>query len=89
MSSAKIYSKDNCPWCVRAKNLLKMKNIPYTEVKIGVSVTKDDIEKEAALLGESVVISTVPQIFYTNRTGKTVYVGGYDALVQKQAILGT
>lgn len=27
----KLYSKTNCPTCVKAKSLLSMKNLPYTE----------------------------------------------------------
>jgi glutaredoxin len=89
MSSAEIYSKDNCPFCVRAKNLLNLKKIPFTEIKLGVQATKEDIQTRLALLGESVVVSTVPQIFYKDKAGKVHYIGGYDQLTQKQAILGT
>ena len=29
-----VYSKNNCPFCVQAKNLLTLKNIAFEEVKI-------------------------------------------------------
>jgi glutaredoxin len=29
-----VYSKENCAFCDRAKNLLNLKNIPYTEVRV-------------------------------------------------------
>ena len=31
----KVYSTDTCPWCVKAKQYLKSKNIEYTEVNVG------------------------------------------------------
>ena len=30
----KVYSKNNCPFCTQAKNLLNSKNISFEEVKI-------------------------------------------------------
>jgi glutaredoxin 3 len=29
-----VYSKNNCPYCVQAKNLLQLKGIVFEEVKI-------------------------------------------------------
>ena len=37
-----IYSKDNCPYCDRAKALLSLKNKQYQEMKIGEDLTRDD-----------------------------------------------
>lgn len=38
----KVYSTNSCPWCVKAKNYLKMNNIDYTEVNVNE-------DKEAAM----------------------------------------
>lgn len=38
-----IYSKDACPNCDTAKNLLTMKQIPFTEYKIGSNITRDEV----------------------------------------------
>ena len=31
----KVYSTGSCPWCVKAKQYLKSKNIEYIEVNVG------------------------------------------------------
>ncbi|MCI5628622.1 MAG: glutathione S-transferase N-terminal domain-containing protein, partial [Clostridium sp.] len=30
----KIYSTNSCPWCLKAKNYLKSKNIPFKEFNV-------------------------------------------------------
>ena len=32
-----VYTKDNCPLCTQAKQLLKAKNLPFEEVKTDAS----------------------------------------------------
>jgi glutaredoxin 3 len=65
-----IYSKDHCPYCVKAKSLLTRKGKQFTEI---------DISSDAKLLQEMLAKSggkrTVPQIFI----GET-HVGGCDDL---------
>lgn len=36
-----IYTKADCPHCVRAKQLLKNNNIPFTEWELGRNITKE------------------------------------------------
>ena len=55
--NAVIWSKPNCPYCDQAKNLLKLKGIPYTEKMVGIEYTKEDLLKEVPNA------RTVPQIF--------------------------
>jgi glutaredoxin len=64
-----IWSKDNCPYCVQAKNLLSQKGIEYIEKKIGEGYTKED------LLEAVPDARTVPQIFLDEE-----YVGGFNEL---------
>jgi len=65
-----VYSKNNCPFCVQAKNLLTLKNIPFTEVRID----EDHTAKEF-ILNEG--HRTVPQIYL----GKKLFVqGGFQGL---------
>jgi glutaredoxin 3 len=52
-----IWSKDNCTFCVQAKQLLTIKGIEYEEKKIGESYTKED------LLEAVPNARTLPQIF--------------------------
>ena len=54
---AVVWSKDSCPFCDQAKNLLKMKGIEFEEKKIGHGFTKED------LLEAVPTARTVPQIF--------------------------
>ncbi len=63
-----IYSKDYCPYCVKAKNLLKQKGQSFAEIDI----THDEAQMQA-MLAKSNGKKTVPQIFI----GDT-HVGGFD-----------
>jgi glutaredoxin len=65
----KMYSKDECPWCERAKSLLKLHNVSFDEIKIGRDITR---EKFLELIPN---VRTVPQIF----VGET-RIGGFDDL---------
>lgn len=69
-----VYSKNNCPFCVQAKNLLQLKGIEYTEVKI-------DADPEAREFVLSEGHRTVPQIY---KDGKLLVEGGFQGL-QKQS----
>lgn len=73
--TAEIYSTPACGQCVIAKNLLKSKEIPYTEYTVGKDVDKSTIE---ARIGNS--IRSVPQIFMDDE-----YVGGLKELQAKVA----
>lgn len=67
-----IYSKENCPYCVQAKNLLTRRNIAFEEVRID----KDSSAKEF-ILNEG--HRTVPQIY---QNGKLFVEGGYNGLAK-------
>jgi len=57
MSEVIIYTTPYCPYCVRAKSLLKQRGIPYRE--IDVSADDNLRERMVAQSGRR----TVPQIF--------------------------
>lgn len=65
-----VYTKDNCPYCTQAKNLLTLKEIPYTEVGIGSDITREDF---ISLFPDQ---KSVPLILIDE-----VKVGGYNDLV--------
>ena len=65
----KIYSKDNCVYCTKAKHLLSSYGRPYEEVKIGTDISLEDFR---ALFPEA---KTVPQITLGDK-----YIGGYTQL---------
>ncbi len=70
MSKVEIYTWQYCPFCIRAKSLLKKKNINFTEYKI------DGNEDARALMTERAAgRRTLPQIFIDNEG-----IGGCDDL---------
>lgn len=69
MSKIIIYSKDPCPYCVKAKALLQRKGLTFTEIKI----TDDKIKEE--MIAKSGGRMTVPQIFIDGK-----HIGGCDDL---------
>jgi glutaredoxin len=79
----KMYTKDNCPWCVKAKQLLNSCGVQYKELKLGVDYQREDLQ---ALLPKSLPL-TVPQVFVYNKR-----VGGYEDLaeyLETHGVLGT
>jgi glutaredoxin 3 len=66
---ATIWSKPNCIWCDRAKDLLTRESIPYIEKVVGVGATKEQ------LLEAVPAARSVPQIFIDG-----VYIGGFQEL---------
>ena len=69
MGKIEIYTKNYCPYCQRAKELLKIKGVNFTEYDIS-----HDPEKEAEMLQRS-GRSTVPEIFINDQL-----IGGCDEL---------
>ena len=68
-----VWSKDNCVFCVKAKNLLTQKGYEVEERKIGGGFTREQ------LLEEIPDARSVPQIFLQESQGWAL-VGGFDAL---------
>ena len=75
-STTVVYSKPNCPSCVKAKALLTNKKIPYTESIIGKDIQVETLMKEFEVNGLPMP-RTAPQIILHGK-----YVGGYEQLVQ-------
>jgi glutaredoxin 3 len=69
---AEVYSKDFCPFCVKAKHLLEMKGIEITEID-AVANREQLIERVTADTGDAP--RTVPQIYLDGK-----HIGGYDQL---------
>jgi glutaredoxin len=67
-----VYSKNNCPFCVKAKALLESRGVPYTEVNI-----ENDPESLQMLLDKG--LRSVPQIFH----GYELIPGGFNGLNSK------
>jgi glutaredoxin 3 len=70
MTKAIVWSKNSCPFCVQAKNLLKLKGIEFEERNI--SAEKWTREQ---LLEAVPTARTLPQIFLDDN-----YIGGFTEL---------
>lgn len=70
MPKIEVYTTTYCPYCVRAKQLLDIKDLDYTEI----DVTNDDAAR-VNLVAKAEGRRTVPQIFINDTP-----IGGYDDL---------
>ena len=66
-----IYTKNNCSWCVKAKEMLKENNIMYKEYNI-------DEDHTSKMVLKSLRLKTVPQIWDEIDS----HLGGYQNLVK-------
>lgn len=74
MKKVTVYTTSYCPYCTRAKNLLKSKNVPFQEVDLTNDQTKrDELEEKTGCM-------TVPQIFIGDK-----FIGGSDDLQDLEA----
>lgn len=64
-----IYSKPNCPWCVKAKELMNRLGMKYDEKILEQDYTRDQLR---LLVPENLPL-TVPQIFVDSHR-----IGGYE-----------
>jgi glutaredoxin 3 len=69
MAKVIIYTKDHCPYCKMAKELLSARHIAFDEIRIDLDESKRD---EMMRLSQR---RTVPQIFINDQA-----IGGYDDL---------
>ena len=69
-----VWSKDQCPYCDQAKNLLKSKGIEYEERNVSRDWTREQ------LLEAVPNARTVPQIFLDEEL-----IGGFNELRQRLA----
>lgn len=69
MKKVTVYTTNYCPYCTRAKELLKRKNIPFQEIDL----TNDDAKREE--VQEKTGWMTVPMIFIGEEL-----IGGSDEL---------
>jgi glutaredoxin 3 len=70
MTAVEIYTTTICPYCVRAKALLKKKGVSFQEINV-----ETDESLREAMMARSGGRQSVPQIFIGDR-----HVGGCDDL---------
>ena len=68
MPNVIVYSKDYCPYCTKAKQLLKNKGVEFEEIDI-----TNDTDLQIEVVEKSGGRRTVPQIFINDQP-----IGGYD-----------
>lgn len=70
MAKVEVYTTSYCPYCIRAKSLLKSKGVAFEEI---------DVSEDAALREKMIEMSggrrTLPEIFINGKI-----IGGYDEL---------
>lgn len=71
MAKVTIYTRDLCPYCARAKQLLSQKNVKFDEINVGM-----DAKKKQEMIKRSNGGRTFPQIFI----GDT-HIGGCDDMM--------
>jgi len=69
MVEVTVYSTNYCPYCTRAKDLLRRKGVKYKEVNV------EDEARREAMVDRAGGRRTVPQIFIGEQ-----HVGGFDDL---------
>ncbi|MDE1900060.1 MAG: glutaredoxin 3 [Alphaproteobacteria bacterium] len=70
MAQITVYSGPNCPYCDRAKMLLKKKGVAFEDINV-----RTDEAKLAEMMEKSGGRRTIPQIFIGGR-----HIGGCDDL---------
>jgi len=71
-----VYSKPMCPYCDKAKHLLKNLNIEYEAIQVGTDITVQQLTEEFEANGLPQPRS-VPQIILNGK-----YIGGYQELAK-------
>lgn len=69
MADVLVYSSDYCPYCIRAKQLLKSKNVAFEEIRV------DGQPQVRAAMAQKAGRTSVPQIWIG-----AAHVGGCDDL---------
>jgi len=69
-----VYTKNDCPFCDRAKALLENKGVPYKSINV-----QDHPDAKEFLMNQG--LRSVPQIF----DGSTLLPGGFQGLDSKPA----
>ncbi|MFP4063074.1 MAG: glutaredoxin 3 [Halochromatium sp.] len=71
MPLVQMYATAFCPYCVRARRLLKRKGVDFEEIRVDMD------EQQMRTMIQRSRRTTVPQIFIGDR-----HIGGYDDLVE-------
>jgi glutaredoxin len=69
-----LYTKDDCPWCDKAKALLTTLELPVCEFNVADEVNKERLKSRG--------LRTVPQIWFNvlGAAPEPEYIGGFEKL---------
>ena len=70
MAKIEVYSGDYCPYCMRAKALLKQRDLEFIEYNV-----QHEPERRTEMAERAPGVRTIPQIFINDK-----HVGGCDDL---------
>lgn len=70
MAKVTVYTMDHCPYCERAKSLLKQRGVAYDEIRVPMD---DDAQWDA--LEKKTGMKTMPQILHGEKL-----IGGFNDL---------
>lgn len=71
-----IYSKPSCGYCLQAKQLLEMEQLPFEYKNLGTHYDLDELMKLAPNA------KSFPQIFVVDENGNKDLIGGFSDLVE-------
>ena len=71
-----IYSKPSCGYCLQAKQLLEMEQLPFEYLQLGTHYDLDELMKLAPNA------KSFPQIFVVDENGNKDLIGGFNNLVE-------
>ena len=71
-----IYSKPHCSYCLQAKQLLEMEQLPFEYKNLGTHYSLDELMTLAP------DAKSFPQIFVVDENGNKDLIGGYSELVE-------
>lgn len=76
-NSIVVFSRTNCGYCIKAKNLLKNMNLPYQSIELDVNqqCPQENCQKLSTALVLQTRMRTVPQIFINGKL-----IGGFTDL---------
>lgn len=71
-----IYSKPSCGYCLQAKDLLTLEQLPFEYLTLGTHYNLDELMTVAPNA------KSFPQIFIVDENGDKELIGGYNDLVE-------
>ena len=79
-NAIKIYSKDDCIYCTKAKNLLKSLDIQFDEIMLNDKNNRIEFYEKYTDEETGVIVNSMPQIFIMDKNKNWNRIGGFQEL---------